>query len=90
MREDTVYRLETATGVLAIDSAADGLCYMADPDDDPRIAIAGDKGITILTVPQAKALIKELPDILEIFMRRRYYVRRRRRHHGQETNLICI
>lgn len=51
-------------GVIAIDSTAKGLVYFFD-DDKSRMVIAGEKGQTKLTMVQVKALLSELPEILE-------------------------
>lgn len=51
-------------GVITIEGSSPGLVYFFDHDKD-RLVIAGRKGFTEMTVIQAKAMIKELPAILE-------------------------
>ena len=51
--------------IMVVDSKANGLRYLFD-DGKSRLAIAGQKGITMLTIRQAKALRDELNDIIEL------------------------
>lgn len=66
MTDEEANRLEIRTGTRAIPCSAPGLYCFAYEKDRKRIAIAA-KGKAILTVAQAKALLKDLPDILEVF-----------------------
>lgn len=59
------YRLEWKDpGLKEIGSGADGLRYFID-GGKRSVAIMGIKGITGLTIPQARAVCGELPKILE-------------------------
>lgn len=82
MQSQEIYKLEQRANILAIDSAAQGLCYLTCPEDDHRIAIAGEKGVAIMTVAQAKAMLAELPDILDLFVIRREYALRTKESGG--------
>jgi hypothetical protein len=59
--------------IIIISSAARGLKYLFDHDQG-RMAISGQKGCTILTMAQARALRDELSDIIED---RKYYTQRK-------------
>jgi len=66
MTDDESFALERKhPDIMVIDSRTDGLKYLFDADKS-RFAIAGEKGIAMLTIRQAKALKAELDDILEI------------------------
>lgn len=60
------YLLEKYTSTKGVESEAAGLVYFTDAND-PRIAISGKQGITILTRKQAKALVGELIDIMDLY-----------------------
>ena len=59
-----VYRLENKFPVRGIQSEANGLKYLVD-DDRKGVIISGMKGMTGLSIRQAKSLCRELPGILE-------------------------
>lgn len=54
-------------GVLDIASRANGLVYFVD-NERRGLLISGQKGMTVLSVSQAKALRDELPGILRDFL----------------------
>lgn len=58
-----VYRLENTYPVRGIQSEANGLKYLVD-DDRQGVIISGMRGKTGLDIRQAKALCRELPEIL--------------------------
>lgn len=58
-----VYRLENKFPVRGIQSEANGLKYLVD-DDRQGVIISGMRGKTGLNIRQAKALCRELPEIL--------------------------
>ncbi len=65
MKDYEAYRIEGKNpGIKGIESDADNLQYFID-DEHIGIVIAGIKGKTGLTIPQAKTLCRELPLILE-------------------------
>lgn len=65
MDDLTAYALENRhPEVRAIESSARGLKYLVD-DDRRGIVISGMRGMTGLDIRQAKALARELPEILE-------------------------
>lgn len=64
MTDLEAYRLENKYPVRAIESEASGLKYLVD-DDRRGLVIAGQVGMTGLSMRQAKALVRELPGILE-------------------------
>ncbi|MPM87371.1 hypothetical protein SDC9_134467 [bioreactor metagenome] len=82
MQSQLIYKLEQRADILAIDSVVEGLCYITSPEDDHRIAIAGEKGLAIMTVAQAQALLSELPDVLDLFVIRREYALRNKQSRG--------
>lgn len=56
--------------LLMIDSEAKGLQYFVEKAmGDSRIAVSGQKGITIITRDQGIALVDEIMDIFEIYTR---------------------
>ena len=63
MRDLEVYRLENKFPVRGIQSEANGLKYLVD-DDRQGVIISGMRGKTGLDIRQAKALCRELPEIL--------------------------
>ena len=66
MTNEESYKIEIAhPDIMIIDSKANGLKYLFD-EDRSRFAIAGDKGIVMLSIQQAKALRNELNDIIEM------------------------
>lgn len=66
MTNEESYKIEIDhPDITIIDSKASGLKYLFD-EDRSRFAIAGDKGFTILSIQQAKALRDELSDIIEM------------------------
>lgn len=64
MTDLEAYRLENKYPVRAIESEARGLKYLVD-DDRKGLVIAGQEGMTGLSLRQAEALCRELPGILE-------------------------
>lgn len=64
MTDLEAYRLENKYPVRAIESSARGLKYLVD-DDRKGLVIAGQEGMTGLSVRQLQALVRELPDILD-------------------------
>ena len=67
MTEDRADNLEQNFNVLGTMSEADLLYYFT-AKGDPRIAIAGIKGMTILTKDQAKMLANELEDMVKLYL----------------------
>lgn len=67
MTEYKADSIEQNYNVLGTMSEADGLYYFT-AKGDPRIAISGIKGMTILTKDQAKKLAKELPDMADLYL----------------------
>jgi len=53
--------------IKGIQSDAAGLSYFFS-DDDQRMAIAGQHGVTILTKAQAQAVAKEILDVMDLFV----------------------
>lgn len=68
MIAETVERLELATGALGIELDCKGLYAFIHPNDPTRVAIAGDKGLVILTRQQARKLASELVGICETYL----------------------
>lgn len=64
MKSLEAWRIERDYHVRGIESESADLHYFLD-DDRQGIVIAGMQGKTGLTIPQAKALAKELPEILQ-------------------------
>lgn len=64
MTDLEAYRLENKYPVRAVQSEENGLKYLVD-DDRKGVIISGMKGMTGLSIRQAKALCRELPGILE-------------------------
>lgn len=56
-------------GFLAIDSDANGMGYVIDPDDRNRILIATNAGRVIMTKNQALTFAREIGDIANMYMR---------------------
>lgn len=56
-------------GYLAINSEANGMNYVIDPDDRGRILIATNSGRVIMTKKQALAFATEFGEIAELYMR---------------------
>ena len=70
MNENEVYAAECRTGVLPIQSEiSPSLNYFVHPNDS-RIAIAGQRGVTILTKKQALAVAAELSEIVRLHVGR--------------------
>lgn len=65
---ETVEALELETGALSIELNCKGLYAFIHEKDKTRVAIAGDKGIVILTRQQARALAEELIPIVEMYL----------------------
>jgi hypothetical protein len=66
MKVPTVEKLSAKTGARAIQGGADALYYFVH-DDDARIAIAAE-GVVILTKTQAKALVREMKDLIDLYL----------------------
>lgn len=64
MTDLEAYRLENKYPVRAIESSVRGLKYLVD-DDRKGLVIAGQEGMTGLSLRQAQAVARELPGILE-------------------------
>ena len=62
--------LETAHdwGYLAINSEANGMSYVIDPNDRSRVLIATNSGRVIMTKKQALAFAAEFGDIAALYM----------------------
>lgn len=71
MVEEQIKGYEQAhPSLLMIDSDATGLQYFVEKEmGDSRIAVSGQKGITIVTREQAMALVDEIMDIFDIYTR---------------------
>lgn len=68
MRDIKAYRTEnkfTEYGVKCIDSDEEGLVYIVD-GERKGVIVAGERGMTVLTTAQAKALANELSDIIDL------------------------
>lgn len=63
MKSLEAWRIERDYHVRGIESESAGLYYFLD-DDRKGVVIAGMQGKTGLSVSQAKALVRELPEIL--------------------------
>ena len=73
MTEAEVKKVEARVpGVIVMDSSAPGLVYFFD-EDQSRMAIAGKKGIVMLSMTQAKVLARELSEVIE---QRQYFTER--------------
>lgn len=71
MNQNTVTAIESLyPHIKGVQSDAAGLSYFFS-DDDQRMAIAGQHGVTILTTAQAQAVAKEILDILDLFVPRK-------------------
>lgn len=64
MTDLEAYRLENKYPVRAIESSVRGLKYLVD-DDRKGLVIAGQEGMTGLSLRQAQAVARELPEILK-------------------------
>lgn len=53
--------------IKGIQSDAAGLAYFFS-DDDQRVAIAGQHGVTILTKAQAQAVASEILEVMDLFV----------------------
>lgn len=60
--------IEKTTGALGIEMNCKGLFAFIHKDDPTRIAIAGERGIVILSRQQAACLAFELVDIIEEYL----------------------
>lgn len=70
MTDLEIYALENKYPTMrGIDSEADGLKYILCDEEKGKIAIAGQKGVTVLTVRQMTALCREVPGILRDYFR---------------------
>lgn len=63
MTDLEAYRMENKYPVRAIESSVRGLKYLVD-DDRKGLVIAGQEGMTGLSLRQAQAVARELPEIL--------------------------
>jgi len=68
MTAETADAIEKNTGALGIELNCKGLFAFIHKDDPTRVAIAGEKGIVILTRQQAVCLAFELVDIVEEYL----------------------
>lgn len=64
MTDLEAYRMENKYPVRAIESSVRGLKYLVD-DDRKGLVIAGQEGMTGLSLRQAQAVARELPEILK-------------------------
>lgn len=71
MVEEQIKGYEKAhPSLLMIDSDATDLQYFVEKEmGDSRIAVSGQKGITIVTREQAMAIVDEIMDIFDIYTR---------------------
>jgi glutaredoxin 2 len=68
MHENKAIAIEISNqGIRSVASEANGLAYFVS-DNDTRVAVAGTKGITILTKEQARAVARELMEIVTLFV----------------------
>jgi len=70
MTDPEIYALENKYGVQGLDSAEKHLKYFCD-EERLALGIAGEWGMTILTVEQAVAMQKELGGVLEVYFNRK-------------------
>ena len=68
MTAKTADAIEKNTGALGIELNCKGLYAFIHKDDPTRVAIAGDKGIVILTRQQARCLAQELDEIADEYL----------------------
>ncbi|NCC68774.1 MAG: hypothetical protein EOM14_11400 [Clostridia bacterium] len=68
MTAETADNIEKTTGALGIELNCKGLFAFIHKDDPTRVAIAGEKGIVILSRQQAVCLAFELVDIVEEYL----------------------
>lgn len=68
MMAETADNIEKTTGALGIELNCKGLFAFIHKDDPTRVAIAGDKGIVILTRQQARCLARELDGIADEYL----------------------
>ncbi len=66
MTEPEVYSLENKYGLRGIESKEKHLQYFYD-DDRLAVGISGEKGMTVLTIAQARAVCQELEQVLEVY-----------------------
>lgn len=67
MTDLEIYALENRHPTMhGIDSEATGLKYILCDEEKGRVAVAGQMGITVLTVRQALALEREIGGILRV------------------------
>lgn len=62
--DSNIEKIAASAGGVAIQSSAFGLFYIINPDDKNRIGIVAN-GRLVLTKTQLRALMKDLPDILD-------------------------
>ena len=68
MHENKAIAIEISNqGIRSVASEANGLAYFVS-DNDTRVAVAGAKGITILMKEQARAVARELMEIVTLFV----------------------
>jgi hypothetical protein len=68
MHENKAIAIEISNqGIRSVASEANGLAYFVS-DNDTRVAVAGTKGITILTKAQAQAVAKEILEVMDLFV----------------------
>ena len=68
MIAETADNIEKTTGALGIELKCKGLYAFIHRDDPTRVAIAGERGIVILSRQQAVCLAFELVDIVEEYL----------------------
>ncbi|MEN6634428.1 MAG: hypothetical protein ABFC56_01095 [Clostridiaceae bacterium] len=68
MIAEAVDNIEKTTGALGIELNCKGLFAFIHKDDPTRVAIAGERGIVILSRQQAVCLAFELVDIVEEYL----------------------
>mgnify|MGYP001270370876 CR=1 FL=1 len=68
MIAETADNIEKTTGALGIELNCKGLYAFIHKDDPTRVAIAGERGIVILSRQQAVCLAFELVDIVEEYL----------------------
>lgn len=66
MTDPEIYALENKYGVQGIDSVEKHLKYFCD-GERRSLGIAGEKGMTALTVAQAVAVCRELRKVLDVY-----------------------
>lgn len=68
MTAETADAIEKNTGALGIELNCKGLFAFIHKDDPTRVAIAGERGIVILTRQQARCLARELDEIADEYL----------------------